>query len=249
MDLVSIIMPTYNNGQYIRESIDSVLSQTYPHWELLIVNDNSTDDTENIVSSYQDRRIIYLRNDHHMGAALSRNKAIQVAKGKYIAFLDADDRWLPTKLDKQVHFMNSGNIPISYSEYYVQQPMHTTLGIRRCPKTQNYYQLTRWNRIGCLTVMYDAKQIGLVQIPYIEKRNDYSLWLTILRKGYTAYGIQEPLAVYRSHNGVSKGNKFAFLKYHFQMFHQILGYGNFSSLVLTIRNSIFYFIYRFIDNK
>ena len=242
-------MPAYNSGRFIEQSIRSVLSQTYTEWELLIVDDCSTDDTPSIVASFKDKRIHYQRNEHNMGAALSRNKAIQAAKGKYIAFLDADDKWLPTKLEKQVGFMQNNNIPMSYTAYYIQHPTHTDYCIHQCPTTQNYYQLTKWNRIGCLTVMYDREQIGTIQIPHIDKRNDYALWLTILRKGYTAHGIQEPLAIYRSHNGVSKGNKLAFLKYHYQMFHHILGYNSFMAGVLTIRNSIFYFIYRFIDTQ
>ena len=249
MDLVSIIMPAYNSGRFIEQSIRSVLSQTYTDWELLIVDDCSTDDTTSIVASFKDKRIHYQRNEHNMGAALSRNKAIQAAKGKYIAFLDADDKWLPTKLEKQVGFMQKNNIPMSYTAYYIQHPTRTDYCIHQCPTTQNYYQLTKWNRIGCLTVMYDREQIGTIQIPHIDKRNDYALWLTILRKGYTAHGIQEPLAIYRSHNGVSKGNKLAFLKYHYQMFHHILGYNSCMAGVLTIRNSIFYFIYRFIDTQ
>ena len=119
-------------------------------------------------------------------------------------------------------YNKKNNIPISYTAYYIQHPTHTDYCIHQCPTTQNYYQLTKWNRIGCLTVMYDREQIGTIQIPHIDKRNDYALWLTILRKGYTAHGIQEPLAIYRSHNGVSKGNKLAFLKYHYQMFHHIV---------------------------
>ncbi len=242
-------MPAYNSGRFIEQSIRSVLSQTYTDWELLVVDDCSTDDTTSIVASFKDKRIHYQRNEYNMGAALSRNKAIQAAKGKYIAFLDADDKWLPTKLEKQVGFMQKNNIPMSYTAYYIQHPTHTDFCIHQCPTTQNYYQLTKWNRIGCLTVMYDREQIGTIQIPHIDKRNDYALWLTILRKGYTAHGIQEPLAIYRSHNGVSKGNKLAFLKYHYQMFHHILGYNSCMAGVLTIRNSIFYFIYRFIDTQ
>ena len=242
-------MPAYNSGRFIEQSIRSVLSQTYTDWELLVIDDCSTDDTTSIVASFKDKRIHYQRNEYNMGAALSRNKAIQAAKGKYIAFLDADDKWLPTKLEKQVGFMQKNNIPMSYTAYYIQHPTHTDYCIHQCPTTQNYYQLTKWNRIGCLTVMYDREQIGTIQIPHIDKRNDYALWLTILRKGYTAHGIQEPLAIYRSHNGVSKGNKLAFLKYHYQMFHHILGYNSCMAGVLTIRNSIFYFIYRFIDTQ
>ena len=249
MDLVSIIMPAYNNGPFIREAIDSIISQTYTDWELLVVDDCSTDDTTSIVASFKDKRIHYQRNEYNMGAALSRNKAIQAAKGKYIAFLDADDKWLPTKLEKQVGFMQKNNIPMSYTAYYIQHPTHTDYCIHQCPTTQNYYQLTKWNRIGCLTVMYDREQIGTIQIPHIDKRNDYALWLTILRKGYTAHGIQEPLAIYRSHNGVSKGNKLAFLKYHYQMFHHILGYNNIIALLLTIRNTIYYLIFHLIDTK
>ena len=242
-------MPAYNSGRFIEQSIRSVLSQTYTDWELLVVDDCSTDDTTSIVASFKDKRIHYQRNEYNMGAALSRNKAIQAAKGKYIAFLDADDKWLPTKLEKQVGFMQKNNIPMSYTAYYIQHPTHTDFCIHQCPTTQNYYQLTKWNRIGCLTVMYDREQIGTIQIPHIDKRNDYALWLTILRKGYTAHGIQEPLAIYRSHNGVSKGNKLAFIKYHYQMFHHILGYNCLMAGILTIRNSIFYFIYRFIDTQ
>ena len=107
MDLVSIIMPAYNCGRFIRESIGSVLAQTYTNWELLIVDDCSTDDTETIVRAFKDPRMHYMRNEQNMGAALTRNRALREAKGRYIAFLDADDLWLPEKLEKQTAFMET----------------------------------------------------------------------------------------------------------------------------------------------
>jgi len=248
MELVSIIMPTYNCGRFIRESIDSVLSQTYTAWELLIVDDCSTDDTADIVSSYADARIHYMRNEHNMGAALTRNKALREAKGQYIAFLDSDDLWVPEKLEKQIAFMQHNKIVMSYSPYYVLAP-NGEKNIRSCPSSINYRQLLRWNRIGCLTVIYNRNEVGLIQIPDIRKRNDYTMWLTILRKGYTAYRLNEPLAIYRSHNGLTKGNKLGFLKYHYILFHSVLGYSPLIAMMLSLRNIPYYFIYRLIDAK
>ena len=242
-------MPAYNCADYIADSIRSVLSQTYTNWELLIVDDCSTDNTAEIVASFSDPRIHYLRNTQNMGAALSRNEALKQAKGRYIAFLDSDDLWLPEKLEKQIVFMQEHGIAMSYTPYYIIQPESAQQSMRSCPKSLNYHRLTQWNRIGCLTVVYDRNQIGEIQLPSIRKRNDYALWLTILRKGFTAYRLNEPLARYRSHNGLTKGNKFAFLKYHYQMFHDVLGYSACMAVILSARNIPYYFIYRLIDSK
>lgn len=247
--MVSIIMPTYNAGRYIKESIDSVLSQTYTNWELLIVDDCSTDDTESVVRSYKDPRIRYMRNEHNLGAALTRNRAIREAKGKYIAFLDSDDMWKPEKLEKQIAFMEQEGVVMSYTPYYVLQPNSKPALLRSCPPSINYRQLTRWNRIGCLTVIYDRETIGEIQLPDIRKRNDYALWLTITRKGFKAYRYNEPLAYYRSHNGLTQGNKLAFLKYHYLLFHNVLGYNALNAIILSMRNFPYYFIYKLIDTK
>lgn len=244
----SIIMPAYNSAPFIREAIDSVLAQTYTKWELVIVDDASTDDTAQVVMSYHDERIRYKRNGQNMGAALTRNKAIAMAQGRYIAFLDADDLWLPEKLEKQIAFMQSKHIAISYTPYYILSEGDNT-PIRSCPASLNYRQLTRWNRIGCLTVVYDREQIGDITLPDIRKRNDYALWLTITRKGFTAYRYNEPLARYRSHNGLTKGNKLAFLKYHYLLFRQVLHYPAIPAAFLALRNMPYYFIYRFVDMR
>lgn len=249
MELVSIIMPAYNASRHIKESIDSVLAQTYSNWELLIVDDCSTDETAHIIASYSDKRIHYKRNTTNLGAAKTRNEAIRMATGRYIAFLDSDDMWLPNKLELQVHFMQENNYAITYTPYYIVQSDGNALSIRSCPETLNYYQLTKWNRIGCLTAIYDCHILGKVFLPTIHNREDYGLWLTILRKGYTAYRLDKPLARYRSHNGLTRGNKFAFLKYHYQMFHDVMGYSALMAVVLSARNIPYYFIYRLIDSK
>lgn len=247
--LVSIIMPAYNCERFIAEAIRSVLAQTYTEWELLIVDDCSTDKTAEVVASFHDPRIHYQRNEQNMGAALTRNKAIREAKGRYIAFLDADDTWLPEKLEKQIAFMQAQKAAMSYTPYYIISPDTDVARVRSCPKSINYRQLTRWNRIGCLTVIYDSEQIGEIQLPDIRKRNDYALWLTITRKGITAYRYDEPLARYRSHNGLTKGNKLSFLKYHYILFRQVLHYPAFVAALLAVRNMPYYFIFRLIDMK
>lgn len=247
--LVSVIMPCYNCESYIRETIDSVLAQTYTNWELIIVDDCSTDNTAKIIASYQDERIHYKRNTQNLRAALTRNEALKVAKGKYIAFLDSDDLWLPEKLEKQIAFMQKHNYAMTYSPYYVISSDGTYMYTHIGPTHINYYQMSRWDRIGCLTVIYDTSQLGVIMMPKILNREDYAYWLVILRKGITAYRYNQPLAIYRSHNGMSKGNKFSLLKYHYQLFNTTLGYAAPIACLLTIRNSIFYILYHFIDNK
>ena len=116
-DLVSIIMPSYNTGKFIKETINSVLNQTYNNWELIIVDDCSTDDTEKIVNTIKDNRIKFLKNNTNSGAAISRNRAIKEAKGKWIAFLDSDDLWKKEKIEKQIRFMKENHYDFSYTNY------------------------------------------------------------------------------------------------------------------------------------
>ena len=116
-DLVSIIMPSYNTAPYIRNTIQSVLEQTYQNWELIIVDDCSEDNTDDVVAAIKDDRIKYFHNDRHSGAAVSRNRALREAKGRWMAFLDSDDLWMPEKLEKQISFMESNGYSFSYTKY------------------------------------------------------------------------------------------------------------------------------------
>ena len=159
--LVSIIMPSWNTGRFIGESIQSVLSQTYKNWELIIVDDCSTDNTDEIVASFNDERIRYFRNDKNSGAALTRNKAMREARGEWIAFLDSDDLWMPEKLEKQISFMKENGYTFSFTEYEKIDEESKPLNIYVSgPEKVNKRQMYNYDYIGQLTMMYSAKQYG-----------------------------------------------------------------------------------------
>ena len=172
-DLVSIIMPSYNTGRFISETIESVLAQSYSNWELIIVDDCSTDNTDEVIEDYiSDDRIKYIKNDKNSGAAISRNRALREAKGKWIAFLDSDDLWEAQKLEKQITFMENYKYRFSYTNYIEIDEESIFNG--KCvtgPKRITTHGMYNYCWMGCLTVMYDAEAIGLVQIEDIKKNN------------------------------------------------------------------------------
>jgi glycosyltransferase involved in cell wall biosynthesis len=196
-DLVSIITPSFNTAQFIRQTIDSVLSQTYTNWEMIIVDDCSKDDTEAIVAEYADSRIRFLKNEKNSGAAVSRNRALREAKGKWVAFLDSDDLWVPTKLEKQIRFMEEKNCHFSYTNYTEIDDDGNSLGtLWTGPKKISRLCMRSFNYMGCLTVMYDREYVGLIQIADLKKRNDYAMWVKVAEK-CPAYLLDETLAIYR----------------------------------------------------
>lgn len=219
-DLVSIIMPSYNTAKYIAESIRSVLTQTYENWELLIVDDCSTDNTDEIVKPFlTDERIKYFKNENNSGAAVSRNRALREAKGKWIAFLDSDDLWVPEKLEKQIGFMRENDYKFSYTEYEKIDEESKSLNVFvDGPKKITKRGMYRYCYVGCLTVMYDAEFMGEIQIKDIKKNNDYAMWLQLCKKG-NCYLLPENLAKYRirkksiSHDKLSKK-----LRSHYELF-------------------------------
>lgn len=219
--LISVIMPTYNCGRFIKESIDSVLAQSYTNWELIIVDDCSTDDTERIVGTYEDSRIHYLRNERNIGTALTRNKALREAKGKYVAFLDADDVWLPEKLEKQLAFMQDKGYAFTYHNYIEIDEESKPFGVLVSGKAHvrpiDMYSCC-WP--GCLSVMYDASVIGLIQIPDIRKNNDSAMWLQAIQKA-DCYLLPEMLAMYRRRSGsVTPTNVWRKIGWHYILFRQ-----------------------------
>ena len=198
-DLVSIITPTWNCAPFICETIKCVLAQTYQDWELIISDDCSTDNTYKVVESYlaMDSRIKYIRNDHNSGAAITRNNALRVAKGRWIAFLDSDDLWLPEKLEHQVRFMEENNYAFSYHEYTEMSEAGEDLGVYVSGKKHvSKFDMYACCWPGCLSVMYDAEKIGLIQINDIKKNNDTAMWLKVVRKA-PCYLLKENLARYR----------------------------------------------------
>lgn len=198
MPNVSIIMPAYNSGRFIEESIRSVIAQTYTNWELLVSDDCSTDNTASIVASFEDPRIHYLRNAHNMGAARTRNNALKAAKGRYIAFLDSDDLWTPDKLEKQIAFMEQHHYAFTFADYQIinedGSPQHKVLHM---PASLTYHTYLRNTAIGCLTVVIDKEQTGYFEMPDIKSSHDFALWLLIMKRGFVAYSVPACLASYR----------------------------------------------------
>lgn len=220
-DLVSIIMPSYNTGRFIAETIRSVLDQTYENWELIIVDDCSTDDTDMMVSQFHDNRIRYLKNEYNSGAAESRNYALREAKGKWIAFLDSDDLWIPEKLEKQIAFMEAKGCAFSYTNYCLIDEDSSCLGVQVTgPKRIKKAGMFAYCWPGCLTVMYDAHRVGLVQIEDIKKNNDYAMWLKVIRKT-DCWLLDEELGKYRKRTGSISNHGYATLiKWHYRLFRQ-----------------------------
>lgn len=220
MELVSIIMPAYNCSRFIGKSIDSVLAQTYTAWELLIVDDCSTDNTAEVVAAYKDERIHYSHNEQNMGAALSRNKALREAKGRYIAFLDSDDVWAPEKLEKQIAFMVTNGYAFTYTCYSEMDSAGQPTGVLVSgPSKITKAGMYAFCWPGCLTVMYDTNTIGIIQIEDIRKNNDYAMWLKVCQKA-DCYLLPEDLASYRKGRAgsVSSHSIAILVKWHYRLF-------------------------------
>ena len=233
--LVSVIMPTYNCGKYIAESLDSVISQTISDWEIQVVDDCSTDDTVQVIQPYLERypNIHYYCLPQNGGPAVARTEAINHAKGKYCAFLDSDDLWTSDKLEKQIEFMENNKILFSctaYSQIDVDgNDLHTVMVP---PKKISYQKcITLSNPIGNLTAMYNQETLGKFEVPPIRKRNDFALWLQVLKKTQYCYGMEDVLGIYRmGRAGSVSHNKAAQAKYHWQLYHDIEGHNPLRSL-------------------
>lgn len=244
---VSIIMPNYNCEKFIDETISSVLAQTYTDWELLIVDDCSTDKSVEIIKNYcgKDERIKLFINDKNSGAAAARNRALREATGKWIAFLDSDDLWLPTKLEKQLAFMESNGYKFSYTAY--RQVDEQTQSLNRVvigPGKISRRKMFNYCYVGCLTVMYDCSEIGIIQIPaeIANGENDYAIWLKVVKK-YPCMYMDEILALYRVRkNSLShKYIKLKMIKNHYKLFRVSEQRNALSALFCTIRNLYFGF--------
>lgn len=240
-ELVSVIMPSYNTASYIFDSIKSVLAQTYSNWELIIVDDCSTDNTDAIVAKFlSDKRIRYYKNPYNSGAAQSRNRALREAKGRYIAFLDSDDLWLPEKLEKQIRFMQKNGFYFTYSCYEEIDEKNKLLGIKVSgPKVITEFGMYNFCYPGCLTVIYDAQKIGLIQIADIKKNNDYAIWLKAIRK-CNCYLLDEVLSQYRKRKGsISNHSYIRLIKHHYKLYRVAEKKSCFISCCCTGRNLIF----------
>ena len=221
--MISIITPSYNCSSYIASTIQSVISQTFTDWEMIIIDDCSTDDSVQLIQSFVelDPRIKLIQLTQNSGAAVARNKGIELASGRFIAFLDSDDLWFPEKLDKQVRYMSENKLPFTFTAYAKQDQAGVELGHVGVPNKVSYSDLLKVCSIGCLTAMYDTQFFGKVYMPLIRKRQDLGLWLRLLKKTDYAYGLDEVLASYTIRNDSISANKSKAALYTWTLYREV----------------------------
>ncbi len=233
--LVSIIMPSFNSAEFIGETIDSVVNQTYTNWEIIIIDDCSSDNTKEIVECYQekDNRIKFLQLKENSGAAVARQYGIDNASGDYIAFLDSDDLWLADKLSKQINFMKENNYACTCTSYEKFKD-NISKKIVAPPLKTSYKMMLLNDLVGNSTVIINKELVGEIKIPNIKKRNDVALWLYLLKKIDYIYGFREVLMKYRIREDSLSGNKLNLIKYHWILYRNIEKLGIIKSVYLIL---------------
>lgn len=230
MDIVSVIMPTYNSAKTLKEALDSIISQSYRPIEIITIDDASKDDSLAIAKAYaqqhstKDLQFVTLSNEQNAGAGISRNKGVEKASGSYIAFLDADDLWKPHKLTTQINAMKSQNATVCYGAYEIfKESAEKPVAVHKVFQKLTYQKLHKANYLGNLTGIYNAAVLGKISIPSLRKRQDWAMWLDVLKKANYAIGIQEPIASYRMSDGLS-ANKVELIKHNYAVYRKHLGY-------------------------
>lgn len=237
-DLVSIIMPTYNAETYITRSINSVINQTYTEWELIIVDDCSTDKSIDIILGFEDCRIRFFKNSCNRGAAVSRNRALREAQGKWIAFLDSDDIWHPEKLERQIAFMKKNEYAFTFTDYRIQLNGRWMPYVNTAPDMVDKRKMYNYCYFSTITVMYDRDIVGLIQIEDLKKNNDYAMWLQAIEKT-NCYRMPQCLSYYIKHeNSISSGNKVSLVKWHYILFRRGLHKPALVAVIYTINNLV-----------
>ena len=235
--LVSIITPSFNSEKFIAETIQSVQNQSYQNWEMIIVDDSSTDQTVTIVEQLikNDSRIRLFQLDKNSGAGIAREKALSIANGDYISFLDADDLWKPQKLEKQLQFLKENKVPFTFSFYdCIDEKGNALNRIVEAPRNLTYHQLFFCNYVGNLTGIYEVNFFGKIAISATRKRQDWMVWLTILKKIRKAKPVPESLAFYRIRDNSLSASKVDLLKHNFAVYRNFHGFSYISSLFIMI---------------
>lgn len=236
--LVSIITPLYNSAAFIEDALVSVQNQQYQNWEHIIIDDCSEDNSLEIVERFsgKDARFKLIQLSKNSGSGVARNEGIKIAKGKYIAFIDSDDVWKEEKLERQVSFMQKNNVLLSYSSYgYINEKGGVL------PKTYHisgkhidYTGLLKKTDIGCLTGMYNAETLGKFYMSEHRRKQDYSLWLAILKIGVVGFGIDEILANYRLRKGSATSSKYKLILYHIRFLQETQGFNLIKASYYTV---------------
>lgn len=236
--IISIITANFNCETFLKQTINSVLSQTYSYWELIIIDDNSTDNSINIIESFckEDNRIQLIKNTENLGPAKTRNKGLEIAKGRYICFLDSDDIWYKDFLETSLSYLEKHNVGFVYSSYdRKNEDLSQDNGTFYVPEKVSYNDLLKTCSISCLTAMYDTALTGKVFMPDILKRQDFGLWLKILKKVPFAYGLKEPKAIYRMRNNSVSRNKFQAARYQWLIYRNVEHINLLKSLKLLVQ--------------
>lgn len=232
MPFVSVIMPVYNSADTLVQAVRSVQAQDHTDWELLVTDDGSTDGSDELLADLarEDERIKPARGPGRSGAAGARNLAIDRAGGDMIAFLDADDMWLGGKLSRQLSFAEDTSAALTFTSYYKMSADYAGAAADFAPNDRvvharphvDYATMLQQNWIGCLTAMYDRRRVGTRLMPDLRKRQDYALWLSILRDGGRGYGLDEPLALYRDQrSGSLSSNKLSLVLWNWRLYRDV----------------------------
>jgi len=244
--LVSVITPMYNGGQFVGQTISSVINQTYPAWEMIVIDDGSTDHGPQVVGHYveKDARIKMLRQANG-GSAAARNKGIRGAKGQYIALLDADDTWNPDFLEKQLQLMKMKDAELVYASHTrINQDGKECLKPFIATEKEDYHSMLKTCSISCLTGLYDTKTFGKIYLREDLKsnRDDYVYWLDILKKVKVAYGNKEILANYRMLNTSATAKKSAVIIPQFMVLYKVENLGLLKSVYYLTNWAIYGFL-------
>ncbi len=230
---ITIITPVYNSASFLRETIRSVIEQSFKNWEWIIVDDCSTDSSAQIVSqqALDEKRIRFIRMNVNSGTGTAKNTALKQARGRFIAFIDSDDIWLPEKLELQLEFMMNNNYPISFTSYRIMdQEGNNTDKIIPVKFSVNQHQYLKNTIIGFSTSMIDTNITGNFEFIGLRSREDTHLWITLLGKGFKAYGLDKVLTRYRVHDHSITSNKLKAAKQTWQLYYKTVNLGYFKSL-------------------
>ena len=226
--VVTVIMPSHNSERFIEESIDSVINQTFEEWELIVIDDASTDGTLELLEEHRrkDERIRIVPQEKNQGPAHARNVGLSQARGDFVAFLDSDDVWHPHKTAKQIAAMHYHHADISYTAYIRRRDGDGASGtVVNVPPSVSYRTMLRRCLIGCSTGIVRQSTCGMVRMPDIARRQDHGYWLSLLRDGSrTTVGIREPLMWYRIHGDSLSGNKFVAARYSWKLLREVEGF-------------------------
>ncbi len=234
--LVSIITPSYNCSKYIGKTIESIMAQTYKNWELLITDDCSSDNSRDVVKQYmeKDDRIRLFVLPQNSGAGATRNNSIKKAQGRFIAFCDSDDIWLPDKLEKQLSFMERNNAAFVFGAYYECDEDLNRHGVVRVPEVLSFKSEKHVNQVGTVTAIYDSQKIGKQYMPLIRKSQDWALWLKVMKISKVGYGYQEPCADYRVRPNSNSSNKKKMIRFHAAVYEDVFHYPHWFAMLYTL---------------